>query len=120
MIVRTRPVHHEERSGQAVLRLTSVCRRTEASIAPGAGPDWRIGWVDFREGERLLIADQRPIRSTRPVNAVLPSCLPEDLVSAEKREVHTCVSCRLNTHTAGCRPIFIVAGIHIDFVICNK
>ncbi len=100
-------VDHEDRPGESVLRPTSVGRRTEPGIAPGAGPG-RVG-IDLRSRLRLLVGDERGERRALAVDARLPPCLPEDFVATEEREIDAGVARRLDVGALRRRPVLVVA-----------
>ena len=80
-------IDREDGPGQRVFGPPAVSRRTEARVAPRAGPHVRQR-IDFGVGVRLLVGDERAIGCAAGRDAVLPARLPEHLVAAEEREVH--------------------------------
>ena len=69
---------------------------------------------------RFLVTDQGAIRRRRSIDTVLPARLPEDLVSAEKRQVQAGVSCSLDIAALLPGPVFVVAVRHEDPMIAQQ
>ena len=113
-------VDREQGSGQRVFRSSAVLGRAVARIAPGTGPHvgQRIGIVG--EVVRFLVADQRAVRRSRSVDAVLPTDFPEHLVAAEEREVATRIPRRFDIGALHVRPILIMTYRQEQLVVGNQ
>src|SRR5262249_52578014 len=101
-------VHSEYSSYHRVFRSSSVRRRAEARITPGASPyvRQRIGLGAVLS---FLVTHHSPIRSSRSVNAGIPACLPEHDVAAKKRQTDASVASGFHVGPLGSRPVFVVA-----------
>ena len=110
-------VDGEDRAGQFVLRTAAIGRGAEPRVAPGAGPDARILWIERFVGVRLLVADERAMVGARTVDAVFPAGLPEDLVAAEEGEVDPRFPRRFDVRPLRARPVLVVAHREKDFVV---
>ena len=75
------------------------------------------GRVDLGVGVRLLVADQRPVRRARAVDARSPSGSSRRSRCREEREVHAGVARRLDVGALLVRPVLVVADGHEDLVV---
>ena len=66
---------------------------------------------------RILIGHQGAVCTSAPIDARRKPSLPKHFIAAQKYEIDASIGCRLDVCTLAIRPVFIMARIHVDFVI---
>ena len=110
-------VDEEELAAEAVLRSPGVARRAETGVAPGRRRDGRAERVDRRRKVGVLVVDEGPVRRVRPIGAVCPARLPEDLVAAEEGQADARRARRLDTLAFARGPVLVMAARDEDPVV---
>ena len=120
VVISPKPVDREGGPGERVFGAASVGRWAEAGIAPSSRPRCGIGGVGFHAGQRFLVAHQRAIGHIRTIDAVFPTRLPEKLVAAEERHIHSRVARGFHVGAARPRRIFVMPRRDVGLVIGDQ
>ena len=89
-------------------------------IAPGSSPSRRVGRVYDLIGVRFFVTDQSTVGRARAVDAVLPSRLPETLITTEEGEVNPRGQRGLYVGALGPGPVLVMADGKIDRVVGDQ